>query len=205
MALLIANANRSLDRYLELISSAYQRATKVTEELLQLQNVDVVCIADPSMVISEIGIGGYTPTRYLSYLYIDPAFDIDETEIFNTICHELSHAKRYDAMGYGETLLDSMIFEGLATAFEEEIGGKGAFLPAQLLAREKTEVLVGEVKSHFNDTNFDYQQWFILDSTHKLPRWAGYEVGYYLVRTYLARTNKKASELMLEASSRFVS
>lgn len=38
-----------------------------------------------------------------------------------------------------------------------------------------------------------------------LPRWAGYKIGYYLVKQYLKKTKKKASELIGEASDPFLS
>lgn len=204
MALLIANVTHSLDKQVDKIERAYKNAAATAEKLLGLGEIDVVCISDASMVIPEIGVGGYTPDRYLSYLYVDPEFDITEQEIYNTLCHELHHAKRYDGEGYGKTLFDSMIFEGLAVAFEEEVSGSQAFMPSQLASRGDTESLVQKVKRHFDATDFEHFRWFIFDKSGKLPRWAGYEVGYYLVQQYLARhPNKKASELVLEASSSF--
>ncbi len=205
MALFISNASRVFDeQILNKLEAAYERACKTAAQLLSLKEFDVVCIADKTMVIPEIGIGGYTPNRYLIYLYIDPDTDINEDEIFNTLCHELHHAKRYESEGCGDTLLDSMIFEGLAIAFEEEVSSEKAFMPSQLLSRSDTKSLLKKVKAHFNDEDFDHFRWFIFDSTGELPRWTGYEVGYYLVRHYLLDKNKKASELVLEAPSSFV-
>lgn len=206
MALLLANANHDLDKALGKIQVAYDRAIKTAEMLLDLTNIDVVCLSDPSMVIPEIGVGGFTPNSYLSYLYINPEFKVTEDEIYNTLCHELHHAKRYKSIGYGETLLDSMIFEGLAIAFEEEVSGKDAFMPAELLARNDTKSLIAKIEDNFSDKGFEHFRWFIFDETGNLPRWAGYEVGYYLVRHYLsAHKNKKASELVHEAATSFIS
>lgn len=205
MALFIANANHNFDKQISnKVQAAFLRATQTAEKLLKLKDFDVVCIADKSMVIPEIGVGGYTPNRFLLYLYLDPVVDIDEEEIFNTLCHELNHAKRYEGPGYGQTLLDSMIFEGLATAFEEEVSGQKAFMPSQLLARSETMELVKKMKPHFDDTDFEHFRWFIFDKRGELPRWTGYEIGYYLVRNHLLKENKKASELTLEASSAFI-
>lgn len=204
MALLIANANHRLDTQLDKLQHAYERALQTAQDELKLKDIDVVCIVDKTMVIPEIGIGGYTPNKELTYLYVDPTIELDEAELYNTLCHEFHHAKRYEAMGYGATLFDSMIFEGLATAFEEEVSGKDAFMPSQLLSRKDTHKLVQKVQAHFNDTDFNHFKWFIFDATNELPRWAGYEVGYYLVREYLnAQPRKNASDLVLEPSATF--
>lgn len=205
MTLLIANANHDLDDLPDKIKSAYNRANKTAEKLLGLTDINVICISDASMVIPEIGTGGYTPSRHLTYLYIDPESNIDENEIYNTLCHELHHAKRYDDIGYGKTLLDSMIFEGLAVAFEEEISGKGAFMPSQLLVRKDTSVLLRKIRHKLDHEDFEHFRWFIYDNPEELPRWTGYEVGYYLIRQYLQlHPNKKASELVLDASVSFI-
>jgi uncharacterized protein YjaZ len=203
ITLFIANASGNMNKLLNRIESAYKKATKTVSDLLGLDMVDVICIGDASMVIPEIGVGGYTPSRHITYLYIDPDFDVSEDEIYATLCHEMYHAKRYDGEGYGRTLFDSMIFEGLATAFEDEISNNTAFMPVQLLSRKNTASLVSNIKNKLPSTDFDHFQWFIFDSSGKLPRWAGYEVGYYLVRQYMKKNNKKASELVLEASSNF--
>lgn len=205
MALFIANARHNFNKKtVKKVNAAYVQASNVVGQLLNLKGFDVVCITDKSMVIPDIGIGGYTPNRYLTYLYIDTSIDINQKELFNTLCHELHHAKRYEGPGYGETLLDSMIFEGLAIAFEEEVSGKEAFMPSQLLARDDTENLLKRVKAHFEDKEFEYFRWFIFDDTGELPQWTGYEIGYYLVRRYLSNKNKKASEIVPEASSSFL-
>ena len=199
----VANVTGSMDSLLARIKSAHQRAAKTAAGLLGMDNVDVVCVVDTSKVIKEIGVGGFTPNRHLTYLYIDPDFDVSESEIYATLCHELNHARRYDGEGYGKTLFDSMIFEGLATAFEAEASGGETFFTRELNARHQTEELISQTKQEFNSTAFNYSHWFIFDDSKHLPRWAGYEIGYYLVRQYMKKTNKKASELVLEASSSF--
>lgn len=204
MNLYIANASSRLSAQKDRINAAYKRAITTMSGLFHLDCVDVICLPDTKMIIPEIGIGGYTPNRHLTYLYIDPDFDVSEDEIYNTLCHELYHAKRYEGEGYGKTLFDSMIFEGLAVAFEEELSGKDAFMPAQLLSRTGTALLLQKVNSDLYTESFDHFKWFIVDSANELPRWAGYELGYYLVREYIAKSNKKASELVLEASSTFM-
>ncbi|HVX47967.1 MAG TPA: DUF2268 domain-containing putative Zn-dependent protease [Candidatus Saccharimonadales bacterium] len=201
--LIIANADGSLDKKQSVIKRAFASASQTAQELLQLDKVDVVCISNKVYVIPEIGIGGFTPSRHLTYLYIDPAAEINESEIFNTLCHEFHHARRYDGPGYGNTLFDSIIFEGLATAFENEVSGGKAFISSTLRKRKNTRQLINKCKPHFNDTDFDHFKWFIRDKSGELPRWSGYEMGYFIVREQLAKQNKKASDLVLESPRNF--
>lgn len=196
--LFIANASGGLNSHLQAINSAYSRAASLASGALGLDGIDVVCIADPKSVIPETGIGGFTPGRHLIYLYIDPSKTINENEIFYTLCHEMHHAKRYDGPGYGVTLLDSIVFEGLATCFEAEVSEEAAFLVNHLNERKDGARLTTVVRDHMDDTDFNYFEWFIHDASGKLPRWTGYLVGYRLIKSYLTATNKKASEAVLE-------
>ncbi len=201
--LLLANASDDLTAQQAKIERAFKKAVSTATNLLNLDTVDVICIGDKTKVIPEVGIGGFTPSRHLTYLYIDPKIDVDEKEIFNTLCHEFHHAKRYDGPGYGETLFDSMIFEGLAVAFEEEVSEGTAFVANTLKKREHPPQLIEKCKSHFNDTDFNHFKWFISDKSGELPRWAGYEMGYFIVKKYLSKENKKASDLILESPKVF--
>lgn len=203
LQLYIINASGSLDRRSKKITNAFDKASHLCSDVLRLDKVDVICIDDPNMTIPEVGVGGYTPNRHLVYLYIDSEKIIGENEIFSTLCHEFHHAKRYDGPGYGQTLFDSMIFEGLAVAFERECAKNKGFFSKELLKRKHTELLLDKYYSKFSTSEFDYFTWFIYDKTAELPRWTGYEIGYYIVRKYLEAKNKKASELALEDSSKF--
>lgn len=199
----IANAGGSLDDVINKINKAFNNAANVCGTVLGLDRVDVICVDDSSMVIPEIGVGGYTSSRHLMYLYIDPSRSIDEQEIFNTLCHEFHHARRFDGPGYGKTLFDAMIFEGLAVAFEQECTEADGFIPKELLKRKETKKLINKYASKFEDTAFDHLAWFIYDKDNELPRWAGYDMGYYIARKYLSAKNKKASDLVVEGPEKF--
>ncbi len=201
--LLIANVTGSLDRLIPRIQAAHGRAVETANQLLKLDDVDIVIVDDPSSCIPEIGTGGFTPNRHLVYCHIDPSVNVSEDEIYASLCHELNHARRYDGEGYGKTLFESMIFEGLAIAFEAEVSGGQSFMTQALESRHDTQALVDQSKQQFDTADFIYYTWFINDTSGRLPRWAGYEIGYYLVRQYMKKTNKKASELVLEPAANF--
>lgn len=205
--LIVANVSGSLDAHLKKIDDAFSISKKYLQENIKLDCIDVVCLDNPSMCIKEIGVGGYTPSRHLSYLYIDPSVEIDTSELVYTLCHELSHAKRFDTCGHGVSLFDSFIFEGLATAFEEE-AGSSMKMPRSYVVKTVTEYnqienLMSYAKAYYDVKDFNYHQWFI-SGFDEVPRWGGYMIGYKLVTDYLKKHNKKASELLLEDSKIFL-
>lgn len=201
--LLIANVTGSLDQLMPRIKAAHDRAVETTNQLLKLDDVDIIIVDDPSSCIPEVGTGGFTPNRHLVYCHMDPSVDVAEDEIYASLCHELNHARRYDGEGYGKTLFESMIFEGLAIAFEAEVSGGQSFMTRALESRQDTQALIDRTKQDFDTTDFIHYTWFINDMSGRLPRWAGYEIGYYLVKKYMETTGKKASELVLEPAANF--
>lgn len=200
--LFIANASGKLKDNEVIIRESFERAVNVVGELMDLDQVDVVCVDDPDLAIPETGMSGYTPNRHLIYLRVDADRQLSADELFFTLCHEFMHAKRYDGPSYGETLFDAFIFEGLGVAIEEQVSnGKGSFLSNFVSEKDNSELLK-DVVAHFDDKEFDRFYWFIQESDN-LPRWTGYRVGYYIVSEYLKKTQKKASDLVLEDSSVF--
>jgi uncharacterized protein YjaZ len=200
--LLIANAGGNLNNNKGVIKNGFNRAVITAQTLIDLDKVDVVCTNDPYQVIPEMGMSGYTPNRNLVYLYVDGSKKLNEDEIFYTLCHEFMHAKRYDGPSYGTTLFDSIIFEGLGVAIEQEVSNtKGSFL-STFVDQKDNDKLLKNIESHFDDEDFNRFYWFVQESDD-LPRWTGYRVGYYIVSEYLKKTNKKASDLALEDPSIF--
>jgi uncharacterized protein YjaZ len=79
------------------------------------------------------------------------------------------------------------VYEGLADFFVYEITGD---LPkwATAISSKDRKRLIGRVKKIVNKelTQKDYEDWFIVGSKkHKIPRWAGYALGFAVVKNFL--------------------
>lgn len=69
----------------------------------------------------------YAPEPGLIFLTVDPASDIfranQEASLERMFAHELHHAARWAGPGYGSSLGEALVSEGLAGAFAQEICG----------------------------------------------------------------------------------
>ncbi len=198
--LLIANASGALSSQIGKIQEAFDAAIKVSDRRLHIEKVDTIALEDKNNVIAKIGVGGYTPNRHTVYLYLDSEYNVSKDEIYNTICHELHHAKRYEGPGFGTTLFDSLVFEGMACCYEEEILIGESYVLKTIKEFDATNELIEKNKQYFLNKQFNYHEWFIAGNAN-LPKWAGYIMGYKIVKSYLKKVNKKASELVLEDPS----
>lgn len=193
---------------LERIKNVISRAEKeVANHILQLpEDVTILVDTDPNMIDPNIGVGGYTDDKNNLQLSVDPDFEeLNDSEIFATLVHELSHVKRAYGPWYGTTLFDYLVFEGLGVAFEEEVCGHDTYYPNHLRKLHNAEELIKKFEPMFDydDTQYDYMDFIIGNVDKDIPEFSVYSMGLFIVENYLANTNKKASELLLEKPETF--
>ncbi len=209
----ILNATGIFDNYIDKITKNSEEAIWNVVSKIPISKIDILIYNNKYKVIKEIGIGGYTG-------YIGNKIDISinmsykdlktsiNNELKRTIAHEMHHAMRMQTIGYGETLLDGIISEGLADHFDEEIYGKripGIWTAA--LSSEDIHLYLKKAKSMFNSTEYNHAEWFF--GTDKIPKWTGYSLGYYIIDKYLKLNptkkpstiyNKKSKDIIKDLS-----
>lgn len=118
----IANANQSLDRFIPNIHQAVALAEKYAVSKLDIEQEVNLIFAPLYDFIPEDTVGGRTQTsNYITISLNCNTEDIPFESIFEVVCHELAHASRWQKNPeYAKTLLDDMLFEGLATHFERQ-------------------------------------------------------------------------------------
>lgn len=179
------------------------RTFSLVNTVMPVSSVRIEVIADAARTIPEVGLGGFTSGASHVQFFVDPTradlSDIVREELAPLLAHELHHAKRFSTVGYGATLLEAVISEGLADHFSLELLGgdpppwSSALEPAALTAW--TETAMTE-----SSTSYDHSRWFF--GTGSVPRWAGYSIGFALVAEFLAANpDRRPSELVDEPSS----
>ena len=127
------------------------------------------------------GVGGDALQENVITLYINPTKGWKE-ELANTISHEYSHLAILDVRKW-DTILDSLIIEGIAENFREEIvGGKRAPWTKALTEKE-SKILLKKLKNKLNiKANKMHHDLFFGSKDYKM--WAGYSLGYYIVKKF---------------------
>ncbi|WP_296403461.1 DUF2268 domain-containing putative Zn-dependent protease [Psychrobacter sp.] len=148
-------------------------------------------------VVPEVGIGAYCVNQYEIQMALDITNDYllksFDDNFIATLAHETHHACRESTVGYGKSLFDAMILEGLACHFEEEIGYKRPVY-VEHLQPDVRQFYLSKAKIEWSKDTFDYNEWFLGNKQKDMPKWIGYDVGYHLVGLYLQQTHKSAGE-----------
>lgn len=186
----IGNAGHQLDDIVDDVKKAFNLAKKEATKLFDASGIDVFAFQSEFGTIPELGFGGFTASQHTIFCYLSAQLkEVDVKLLSSILLHEMQHAKRYGSVGYGDTLGEAMITEGLACLLEEEYTLKkpiyaNAQVDSKTLSKAKTELYAQD---------YDHDAWFY--GMGDLPRWAGYSIGYQLCKEYASKTGKTSSEL----------
>ena len=199
--LFITNASGNLAHHERMLRAAVDAAADFVFGNLRIDLTIDLVITDQvyDSTIPEDGVCGRTFSDSFIMFYVDPEI-MTETKVYEMLVHELSHAARWhENPEFSRTLFDNLILEGLAMSFEEAaIEARGAgkeqtfcLTTLQNRGKQEYEKLYKKISPLFDKTNdkYNFQEIFISGDA-ELPRWAGYSLGYYLVKQFLAKTDK---------------
>jgi uncharacterized protein YjaZ len=194
----LLDAAEHLREHREDILEQTDRTVRRVRELIPVEQVDVMIVENPSWTIPNVGLGGYSPTPNLVQIWLDPNVpDFKhnlEHELAPTLAHELHHAIRWHNPGYGQTLLEAMVTEGLAQAFEISFRDGQVPYYAILQNPSRMDELMDLARLKFHNAPYDHNGWFFGNETRGIPNWAGYALGFEIVKQYLEKANTTAGK-----------
>lgn len=154
---------------------------------LEVDGVDVAVRVAP-WTLPETGVLGYAPLPHFVDITLTPDnphfMNGWRTELAATLAHELHHVRRWRGPGYGTTLLEALVSEGLAQHYE---AGERGGLPPYASIPADLDGLWHRAEAELDSTDYGHPAWFFGSEAGGLPRWAGYALGYELVRRFLVR------------------
>jgi hypothetical protein len=164
---------------------------------LQAEHIDVLVVPG-NRLIPDWDCNGYTHGPWRITITIDPTCDGHEkrpldAQLRAMLAHELHHAMRSRSAGYGSTLGEALVTEGLAQCYEEQAG-----CPTPNYAVEvrgpALATLARLAKDELWSDAYDHSKWFFGSKTDDTFPWSGgYSLGYVLVRSWLDRAGVSAS------------
>ncbi|WP_090522112.1 DUF2268 domain-containing putative Zn-dependent protease [Paracoccus isoporae] len=175
------NARLDLTLIMSDIRAAVREAVDIAAEHADLPDFDVV-IRSGERVITGWGVAGYAPAPGEVQITIDPP-RFDAAALQRTLIHEIHHVIRWDGPGYGSSLGEALVTEGLAGHFVRQVlGGKpdpwDAVTPAPGLTRR--------AMNEWSQLGYDHAAWF-LGGSKTIRRWTGYGLGHRLLAAFLER------------------
>lgn len=189
---MLNGSGRLLPHAEELRGHIHDAARAPLEHLsLEGGDVDVVVRDAPELVIPELGIGGVAPDAHTVLLTVDPEHERFAgslaTELPGALAHELHHVARHRGPGYGRTLFEVIVSEGLADHFSIEVTGRAPPPWTVALSPEEHARMAQLARREYDSAGYEHRFWFFGNEERQMPRWTGYSLGFELVGRYLER------------------
>lgn len=207
MNLHIFNARGRLTPYITDSENALKETENRVPKNFPINNLDIAIFDSPETTIPELGIGGHTINQNYISISIDPEKASLKTiffeELIDTLAHEFHHVARWRTIGYGKTLLEAMITEGLADHFANEVTGrKEPHLWNKALDKKQIGVFLNKAQKEFNDKKYSHREWFFGSKDKKIPKWTAYSLGYYLVEEYLKKHSSESGASLYKTKAK---
>ena len=168
---------------LETLAQAEAAAAGITE----VPRADVGIRDWPDRAMAHDGVGGSCPRPHEIEIALDPghpALDLGENGGYErTIVHELHHLLRRQSVGYGDSLGEALVSEGLAGHFVAQVLGTVPEPWEVAVVSDDLARFAAIALEAWNSTEYDHGEWFF--GSGALPLWLGYTLGFSIVGTYL--------------------
>lgn len=180
----------------KVIAEVCFRTLQRVSKILPLADFKIRFTVDEQQTIPEFGIGGFCGNAHQIEIALSPGRLRDwEKHLPRTIAHEWHHLARWKGPGYGSTLAEAIISEGLAQHFEVEcFSGPPPFYSIVLREPERTNI-VSKFNSEASSSAYDHDRWFF--GRGEFPFLAGYDLSFTVIAEYLNRKTTKASKEVL--------
>ncbi len=202
-------ASGRLKPYESMLRKRIKKYISAIFKFLPLKDIDIIVLDNPEGVISHLGVGGYAMNGNTLYINLDPGHKefkkVVNVCLFSTLAHELHHVMRFKTVGYGNTLFEALISEGLADHFDIEVTRQKPPDWSTALSEKQIQFFLKKAAKDFNNQNYIHRDWFFGSEKRKIPKWTGYSLGFFLVQNYLKNyPKKKASMLHKTKASEFL-
>lgn len=182
-------AEGDLAAWRDRIGLEIEAARQAVAGILPPFQLDILVERVTGAVIPDVGTTGRAYRPGLCSLTVGPlnpnfAVSLDHGDIRRTIAHEVHHCRRFAGPGYGHTLGETLVSEGLAGHFAGTLFDASpepwecALDDAPLRAHRPS---AAELRA----PNQDHAGWFF-GAGGRHPRWLGYTLGYRIVGDWLA-------------------
>ena len=167
-------------------------ASKAMARLPHRGRITITVGSNLSRVIPEIGVGGYTDFHGGVEINVDLS-QLATAHVFlpASVAHELHHSSRIrTGPGYGTTLGEAMVSEGLADHFSLELYPHTPLIPwDHALTSAQVKTMWRTARQELSTPHYDQAAWFFGAG---FPRWTGYTLGWQIVGRYLAKHHTTA-------------
>lgn len=197
-------ASGSLATHRKALMQAFDVAYRGISQVMPPPRLDVLIQRLPGETIPELGLVGRAYRSTMFSLTLDPdnpnfATSLEGGAMSRHVVHEVHHCLRMAGPGYGWTLGEALVSEGLAGRFVQHVLGSEAEAWERAFSLEALRRFPAHLRE-LEATYYDHSTWFF--GTGDKPRWLGYALGYQVVGLWLASVGAPDADTWLNVSAK---
>lgn len=183
-----------------------KKAAQIANKDLKHSDCNILVFADPDQTIPEEGLGGRAWGSDWIRMDIDPDTKLGVNKAIQTylpgmVAHELHHTRRATSVGYGETLGEAMVSEGLAQAYQEFLYPEVNAMYAHHLTADEIKNAWEKAQRELASKDYSHSEWFF--GTGKLKRWTAYSLGYDIVKQFMESKGEDNPAALVDVTANF--
>jgi uncharacterized protein YjaZ len=166
----------------------FEAAYKMISRLIAPPRLDVLIQRLPGETLPEMGLMGRAYRSTMFSMTLDPdnpnwLSSLRNGALHRQIVHEVHHCLRMAGPGYGWTLGEALVSEGLAGQLVRHLLGSDPEPWEHAVSSADLLRAPADLKA-LQSTYYNHSEWFF--GTGALPKWLGYTLGYQIVGRWLA-------------------
>ena len=183
------------------IAAEIHAAAEAISRHVELPRIDVLITRIPGFAgIPEIGMVGhaYRPSCFSITVAPDnPHFaaSLEAGHVRATVVHEVNHCLRMREVGFGRTLGEVLVSEGLAALFCRRVLGTQP-MPWDVAVEPDALRRFFPSDEALASTGYDHAAWFFGRKPALYPRWLGYAMGHAVVDAWAKAAPRTATDLV---------
>jgi hypothetical protein len=185
------------------ILSEIEATREAVSTLVAVPTLAVELRHAPGRVIPEIGMVGYAPSAKhfsLTFDSTNPHFapSLADGTLRRQVAHEVHHCLRHAGPGYGQSLGEALVSEGLAGQFVNRLYSTPPEPWEKAVAPRDAWRFLPDDKT-LGSPMYDHSAWFF--GTGGYPRWLGYTLGYLLAGRWRALEPEANGERLVNVTA----
>lgn len=154
------------------------------QKIYEIKNLNIFVFPSFDLFVKKkmAGVTGFTPWKNTILLFINPA-KAWKKSLKKTVAHEFCHVATIKNHRW-TTLLDSIIFEGLAENFVQCVIKNKLSPWSKTLNLKQSKKYFKKLKENLDSKDINIYK-SIFFKGEEYPLWAGYAIGYNIVKRFL--------------------
>jgi len=189
----ILDANGKLKDHEDLLVAVVPQAATKAARFLNADGIDVSVSPYKPGDAPSSGIGGFSFSPYRVEILLDSEREdigkIIRNELPAVLGHEMHHCVRSTYFPNPLTLWECIATEGLATHFERQMNGGVEPSLFKSFPELDWRELLEAARPLRDERAFSFHDWFLGGNPEKIPKYAGYFIGFKAVAHYQSKGN----------------